>query len=271
MRLSLAVMAVLAMAACKKKETPASAPTKAAPVIERAEVTCPPGAERREGVPGGRRNYPSMEPVWAVVCIGSDGRRVGDVVGWYPNGTVRVRGSYVAGSRDGRWEYFEEDGSLYSFETWAQGIKVGEQQPTPYLRGMIVDRRREGAFLIGGFREARFSRGLPVGSWVTEDGSEVRPGGDASGPVELVVAGRELRAGEPIAAEDLVPRRFHGAFSDKLFAAAAHSRYLIEARPLLTIPAGAPLMWSDVEVIVEPPTPEPLDARAAPSARADDR
>ena len=43
---------------------------------------------------------------------------------YYENGQLLVKGNYKDGSRDGLWEYFNEDASLLRTETLKEGKKI---------------------------------------------------------------------------------------------------------------------------------------------------
>jgi uncharacterized protein len=78
-------------------------------------LACEAGAELQPG--------PAPEPT--MYCVRPDGTRDGPFVAMFPDGTIRIAGTYRDGKLDGPWERHHDNGQLAEEGSYANGVKDG--------------------------------------------------------------------------------------------------------------------------------------------------
>lgn len=100
--------------------TPTVRPDQLAPNDPARAVACPSGTLPARGVAFG--TYTS---VW---CEKKDGTKHGPYLEWWENGQKKSVGQYSNGTRDGRWEFYRDNGQPDSTVEFRAGVPVRTQE-----------------------------------------------------------------------------------------------------------------------------------------------
>jgi Flp pilus assembly protein CpaB len=242
---------------------------------------CPAGTSRVQGVPGGSR-WTNLLPGWVAFCQKPDGARHGPLKAWDRLGRGLVEeGQYEEGKRTGAWKLWEVGQSLPTVEaSYVKGRPHGRwvlrNAGALVAEGRYQEGLREGPWRIPGGVEsaelqAPFTAGLPDGTWrwLKADGSVVRQLDFEKGQLKktfpkaraIAIATRDLPPGtvlQPAMLKKLsLPEQF---WAPAFFGEDAVPMAL--NRPIAYgMPAGAPLLWMDIDAPHELPAPAPSTQR----------
>lgn len=112
----------------------------------------------------------------------------GEWINWYGNRQVKEKINYVNGHREGKWMYYNSDGSIQTNAEYKKGKKVGEIDFFSYYPdGKVKEKwvsfngKREGNFLkyyeTGGvMTKGKYKNDQPVGKWKSfdENGKKIK-------------------------------------------------------------------------------------------------
>ncbi|MCB0429037.1 MAG: toxin-antitoxin system YwqK family antitoxin [Flavobacteriales bacterium] len=100
----------------------------------------------------------------------TDDHLEGDVTFHYPSGKVQMTGPYVKGIKNGTWKYFLGDGRLGSIVRYSNGYMTGSTRVngtfTEYHPGRIPAKVMN---YVNGKLEGEYLEYYPVGKWVVEE------------------------------------------------------------------------------------------------------
>lgn len=236
---------------------------------------CPPGTSRVQGVPGGSK-WTNLLPGWVAFCQKPDGSRHGPLKAWHRLGRGLVEeGAYEDGKRTGAWKHWEAGQAVPLVEaSYVKGRPHGRwvQRNAGALvaEGQFQEGLREGLWRISGGTgsaelHATFTAGLPDGTWRWQgaDGSVVRQLDFEKGQPKkafpkgraIAIATRDLPPGIVLRPELLKKLPVPDQFWLPAFVGEDGVSYVFNQSVAYGVPAGAPLLWLDLEAPHELPAP----------------
>lgn len=238
---------------------------------------CPAGTRGVQGVPGGSK-WTNLFPGWVAFCQKPDGTRHGPWKAWHRLGSGLVEeGQYEDGKRTGAWKHWEVGQSLPAVEaSYVKGRPHGRwvlrNAGALVAEGRFQDGLREGLWRIPGGADsaelqAPFTAGLPDGTWrwLKADGSVVRQLDFEKGQPKktfpkaraIAIAIRDLPPGTVLQPALLKKLALPEEFWPPAFVGEDSASFVLNRPVAYGMPAGAPLLWLDLDAPHELPAPGP--------------